>query len=178
MSEPREIRALCPNVERDEAARGLRPGWFGSVLRGPLRRLADVYLPYQLCRVSIANGGSAQEQWIAVDLLRATFDLYAFPVPPECITVTTRNYPQLGLSPANAAEALVRRVERMVFRQGFFRIRGLRIVAEPHGEPFYVPYWVGFAGTENRLQLRVMDAVRRRIEGPKLRAAVVEWLQA
>jgi hypothetical protein len=33
-------------------------------------------------------------------------------------------------------------------------------------------------GTENRLQLRVMDAVRRRIEGPKLRAAVAEWLQA
>jgi hypothetical protein len=41
----------------------------------------------------------------------------------------------------------------------------------------YLPYWLAFYGDETP-RCRVMDAVRRRIEGAKASAFFEEWLAA
>ena len=63
-------------------------------------------------------------------------------------------------------------------RQGFFKLREARldIVREP-GE-MYLPYWLGFYGSSGSVRCRVLDAVRRRIEGAKASAFFEQWLAA
>src|SRR5207253_6068746 len=55
----------------------------------------------------------------------------------------------------------------MIFQKGFFRIRDLRICAEPVPLDLHVPYWIGFYDAGKSVRLRVLDAVRRRFEGAK-----------
>jgi hypothetical protein len=40
----------------------------------------------------------------------------------------------------------------------------------------YVPYWVGFRGRGSRARLAVIDAVRRKPEGAKVRQLLRTWL--
>jgi hypothetical protein len=41
-----------------------------------------------------------------------------------------------------------------------------------------MPYWLGFYGADGALRCRVLDAVRRRMEGAKARALFEHWLAA
>ena len=43
---------------------------------------------------------------------------------------------------------------------------------------FYMPYWLGFYGRQDNLRCRVLDAVRRRIEGSRASALFEQWLAA
>jgi hypothetical protein len=43
---------------------------------------------------------------------------------------------------------------------------------------FHMPYWLGFYGADGALRCRVLDAVRRRMEGAKARALFEHWLAA
>jgi hypothetical protein len=90
--------------------------------------------------------------------------------------VSTRNRPAVALGEERSRELLVERVRRLVFRGGFFRIRGLRIQAEPLDLDLHVPYWVGLSGFGERAHLTIIDGVRRRVEGGKVRAFFREWL--
>ena len=66
----------------------------------------------------------------------------------------------------------------MVFTQGFFRVRDLKIEATPVSGEICVPYWVCFRGSGDRAYLAILDAVRRRPEGAKVRRLVEEWLRS
>jgi hypothetical protein len=55
-------------------------------------------------------------------------------------------------------------------------MRDLRISAEPVTGEIYVPYWVGFRGRGNQVHFVVMDAVRRKMEGAKVRQLLRAWL--
>jgi hypothetical protein len=48
--------------------------------------------------------------------------------------------------------------------------------AEPVAGEIYVPYWVGFRGRGVRARLAVIDAVRRKPEGAKVRQLLRAWL--
>jgi hypothetical protein len=107
-------------------------------------------------------------------------DLYQFPSPPDneqVITLQTRNVLPTGLDASQAAELLMEKVRRMVFTRGFFRVRGLKIEANPIADEICVPYWVCFRGPDDQVHLAVLDAVRRRAEGAKVRRLVEEWLR-
>ncbi len=73
------FRSLKPNVTRNEAVetfRGRGPGAFLTRLRnGALRCVADVYVPFRLYRVEIANGATAQRHWFALDAVNGMLDL-------------------------------------------------------------------------------------------------------
>ncbi len=69
-----------------------------------------------------------------------------------------------------------RKVQRLLFSTGFFRIRNLTILPEPVAGEIYVPYWVGFRGRGVRASFSVMDAVRRKMEGAKVRHLLQAWL--
>jgi len=67
---------------------------------------------------------------------------------------------------------------RVVFQQGFFKLREARLdIAREQGE-VYLPYWLGFYGRNGSMRCRVMDALRRRVEGAKASAFFEQWLVA
>jgi hypothetical protein len=177
------VESLKPNVTRDAAVAQLRGSGLVRLLRwgslGPLRSTAEVYVPFRIFRVKIDNGNGRQEKLLAIDILCGAFDLYALedvPSPDRMIRVGSRNRPAPMLDDQRARDLLIERVRRLVYRQGFFRIRGLRIEAELVNRELHIPYWVGFFGFGERAHLSVLDGVRRRMEGAKVRHFLREWL--
>ena len=152
----------------------LRRAW-----RGPLRVASDVYLPFRLYPVSIANGRGSQTRLFAMDAVEGTLDLYAFETAPsaaDLLPITTRNRVDTQLRDDQCREILASKVRRLLFSGGFFRLADLGIRLEPACMEFHIPYWVGFFGPEHDLRISVIDAVRRRIEGRKVVDLLGRWL--
>jgi hypothetical protein len=177
------IRTLRPNVTREEAIRQFSSRGFGKLFRdgafGPLRSVAELYLPFRLFVVRITNRGVTEERLIAIDLLAGILDPFQFdhvPAESETLFVDTRNSPEGRLEDAQAAELLVGKVRRFLYSRGFFRMSNLEIAATPVEREFHIPYWVGFRGSNGRVRITVIDAVRRRVEGAKVRRLVENWL--
>ncbi len=100
------------------------------------------------------------------------------PADEDLVTIETRNQlvPRLH---ADAAEDLLRtKVLRVLFQQGFFKLRALRVEIERMPIEIHLPYWLAFYGSNGTAKCRVMDAVRRRIEGGKACSFFEEWLAA
>ena len=178
------IRSLKPNVTREEAIRHFSDGLLNSAaqfMRGPLRSLAELYLPYRLFQVKVSSAGREQNQTFALDAVHGRLDLYQLPsliAGDQILTLESRNVIPVGMTASQSAERVIEKVRRMVFTQGFFRVRHLQIEAIPVPGEVYVPYWVSFRGSDEQVHLSVLDAVRRKPEGAKLRRLVEEWLRS
>jgi len=178
------IRSLKPNVTQEEAIRHFTNGMANraaELIRGPVRSLAEFYIPYRLFQVTIRSAGREQNQTFALDAVRGVLDLYQLPTrtaDDQLLTIQTRNVLPAGLDPAQAEERLIAKVRRMIFTRGFFRLRDLKIEALPLPGEICVPYWVCFRGSSERAHLAILDAVRRRSEGAKVRGLVEEWLRS
>jgi hypothetical protein len=178
-----EITALRGRVTREEALAAFQPGGLVGGLQllvsGPLRSIAEAYVPFRLFRATVQNGRGAQDKFLAIDAVDGSLDLYGFdaePVAGELMRVETRNAVPCELPVERCAELIEDRLRRMIYRRGFFRARGLQNRIRYSGNDFYVPYWLGFRGRGERAQLAVMDAVRRRFEGGKARELFRQWL--
>lgn len=176
------IRTLRANVSHEEALRfftgGVR-GLAANLSRGRARGVAELYIPYRLFRVEIRNGGREEGRVYALDSVAGVLDLFEFsqlPGDDEVVTVATRNALPCRLTAERAREMVVDKVRRVVFSRGFMRLRDLQIEATAMGE-LYFPYWVCFRGGEDDAKVEVMDAVRQRAEGGKVRGLVEEWLR-
>jgi len=175
----REIRCLRANVTQAEALVALERR--GGLVRGRLRQIAAVYLPFRLYQVEVANRGATVATLYAADTVSGVLDLYEFsaaPVESELQTVTTRNAPTPRLDQQLALELLENKVRRAIFQTGFFAVRALQIRTRALDCEFHVPYWLGFFGDGDRATLQAMDAVRRTFEGSKARAVFTDWLTA
>lgn len=178
------IRTLRPNVTREEAIEQLSGGVVGtlrSLLQGPIRSVADFYIPFILFQVTITNAGKSETQILGLDSVSGSLDLYYFeklPDSSQLISTDTRNCPQPQLDPERGREIVGEKVRRLLFQTGFFRMRGLRIHAEALPGEWCVPYWVVFRGRGSRAYLSVLDAVRRKPEGAKVRQVLESWLTA
>jgi hypothetical protein len=178
------IRSLRPSVSQDEAVRTFTSAGLGALYwrmrSGPLQRVAQVYVPFLLFRVQYEIGRAAQTRFFAIDVVDGSLDLFEFPgVPQEdqFLTVETRNCLRPSLTEARAEELLREKVLRVIFQQGFFKLREPKLKALREPVDLYLPYWLAFYGQE-ALRCRVMDAVRRRIEGAKASSLFEEWLAA
>jgi hypothetical protein len=177
------IRSLRPNVTRDQAilqfsARG-PAALFRNAVHGRLRSVAELYIPFRLFRVRIVNRGVAEDRLVAIDAVAGTLDLYQFDHPPteaESVSVETRNCPAANLPDATAAELIIAKLRRMLYSRGFFKMQDLEISGSPLPDELHIPYWIGFRGSDGRARVAVIDAVRRRPEGAKVRRLVEEWL--
>lgn len=176
------IRTLKPNVSQEEALRVFSTAGFSGLYwrmrSGPLRRIADAYVQYFLFRVKY---GPARPRLFAIDAVDGSLDLFEFPrVPsdPELLPVEGRNRLKAALTKERAAELLREKVLRVIFQQGFFKLREHHLEIAPEQCELYLPYWLGFYGSDGALRCRVMDAVRRRIEGAKASAFFEQWLAA
>jgi hypothetical protein len=178
------IRTLKPNVTQEEAVRFFRSGVFSAVWRirsGPLQRIAQAYVPFWVYRVRYEIGRARKTRFFAIDAVHGTLDLYELPHIPEeneLCTVETRNRLTSGLQQEAAEELLRMKVLRVLFQQGFFKLRALKVEIERAPGEVHLPYWLAFYGSNGAAKCRVMDAVRRRIEGSKARSFFEEWLAA
>jgi hypothetical protein len=177
------IHTLRPNVTREEAIQQLSyglPGWLRRTTLGPLRLLADVYIPFHLFRIDISNRGRAETRFLGVEAVTGSLDPYQFERIPDSATVVlidTHNSLEPRLNEKLGARLSIEKTRRLLFDRGFFRMRDLKITATYTSETLYVPYWVGFHGSSSRASLSVIDAIRRRVEGVKVRTLLQDWLQ-
>jgi hypothetical protein len=179
------IRTLKPNVTEKEAMRTFSaPGISAFLWRmrsGPLRMIAAAYVPFRLYRVRYELGRTPCTRLFALDAVDGSLDLFEFPRVPddrELLSSDSRNRLTPALSEDRAAELLREKVLRIVFQQGFFKLREPRLDITREQCEIYLPYWLGFYGGEETARCRVLDAVRRRIEGAKASAFFEQWLAA
>jgi hypothetical protein len=179
------IRSLRPNVSRDEALQAFSAGSFTSLYwrmrSGPMQRIADAYVPFWLYRVRYEMGRALHTRLFALDAVDGSLDLFEFPrapQPDQLVNVETRNHLRPALA-SSQAEALLRdKALRSVLQQGIFKLRHLKFEIARETADFYMPYWLGFYGSDGIVRCRVMDAVRRRMEGAKAASFFEEWLVA
>ena len=177
------IHSLRSKVTRADAMERFAGGSIAGLLRrlraGPLRSVADVYLPYRLYQVEVRNGKRSQTSWFALEAVRGLLDLYQFdglPDAAELVAVETRNCPGPAIDDFAALQLLQDKLRRIIFQLGFFRVRNLEFRPTLISSELHIPYWVGFYGRGQAVQLRVLDAVRQKIEGAKARALLENWL--
>jgi hypothetical protein len=180
---PTQIQTLKPNVTQQEALRTFSSAGLSTLywrLRsGPLQRIADVYVPYWLYRVQYNLGRAAHSSLFAIDAVNGSLDLFTFTSIPaaDLVTVTTRNHVASSLAPLTAEALLRQKVLRVIFQQGFFKVHDLNLQIAQEPLELHIPYWLGFYG-HAAARCRVLNAVRRRIEGAKATALFESWLAA
>ena len=126
-------------------------------------------------------GRMMQTRYFALDVVDGTLDLLEFPRPPgpqELFSIETRNFLRPSLTEARAEELLREKVLRVIFQQGFFNLRERQLTFIREPLELHLPYWLGFHEARGAVRCRVMDAVRRRIEGAKASAFFEQWLAA
>jgi hypothetical protein len=177
------IRSLRPNVSREEAVEQFAIAGFRGILRetlmGPLRSVADFYIPFQLFQIEVTNRGKTEHRIWGVDAVNGSLDPYlldGLPSAREVICLETRNSLDPLLDSEQARELVVSKVQRLLFSTGFLKLRGLEIHAEAIPGEICVPYWVGFHGRGKSARFTVIDAVRRRREGARVRHLLRNWL--
>ncbi len=187
-----QILCLKPNVTESDALRAFCSFGFGKLywtLRaGPLQRIAMLYVPFSLYRAAYRMNRTNVTRWFALDAVDGSLDLFAFPGAPagnDLYSPETRNVLPTRLEPALAEARLREKVLRIIFQQGFFKLRDMRLDLIRAPLEFHIPYWVGFYGNANHTEpnapaseahCRVLDAVRRKFEGAKASAFFEHWL--
>ena len=179
------IRSLKPNVTREQAilqfsSTGL-PRMYRNLAYGHLRSVAELYLPFRMFRVRIENRGREEERLIALDTVSGALDPYQFdhiPTETETVLVASRNHPPAQLEDAAVSELLIAKLRRLLYNRGFFHMQKLQIHATALDQELYIPYWLGFRGANSQARVAVIDAVRRRFEGAKMRRLVESWIIA
>jgi hypothetical protein len=177
-----QIHTLKPNVTREDAisqftARGATR-LVRTLTAGPLRSVAELYVPFRVYRAQISNRGRVDTSLVAIDSVTGMLDLFRFdhlPADGETISLETRNHVGVQLKEVLARERLIAKLRRVAYGRGFFRLQNLAITPELVSE-LYLPYWLGFRGSNGHARLAVIDAVRRRFEGAKMRRLVETWL--
>ena len=178
------IQVLKPNVTREEALRSFSAaklsGFYWRVTKGPLQRLAEVYVPFSVYTVRYSLGRGAFKRVLASDAVTGSLDLFEFPGVPEAgqfREVFSRNVVPASLPEFRAKEMLREKVLRLIFQQGFFKLREPQIEITREPVSVHIPYWLGFYGNVY-VKCRALDAIRRRFEGAKASAFFEEWLAA
>jgi hypothetical protein len=182
------IKSFPSRLTRDQAAALLdsaAPFGLGRILRractGPLRSIADVYVPFRIYRVETENALSLGARLIAVDCVNGTLDPYRFDFVPhesKLVCVQTKNSLKATLREEKTGEIASDHVLREIYRAEFLRLAPIRLRAELLSREFYIPFWIGFFGRREAVRLRALDGVSRRMQGAKACAFFMAWLSS
>jgi hypothetical protein len=177
------IRSLKPVVGHELALRKLSPTGPSGIIRrwmsGELLGLSEIYIPYRLYKVCVDDRSVRTTRCMAVDAVSGNLDPFEFAAPPtpdHCIHMETPNYFPARLSEAETQASAREKVRRLLFSAGFFRLAKPVISSELIQAEFYFPYWAGFYGAAENVQVLMLDAVRGTIEGSKASTSIRSWL--
>jgi hypothetical protein len=178
-----DILSLRANVSESEAIRSFTTtglaSFFWRLSKGKFQRIAPAYVPFRLYRVSYEMNRKAHIRYFALDQVQGILDLFEFPDAPQqtnLARIETRNQIRPAISEKQSELLLREKVLRLIFQQGFFRLRQPNLKVELQQLHFSIPYWLGFYGEDGRVRCRVLDAVRRRMEGQKATLLFENWL--
>jgi hypothetical protein len=147
---------------------------------GRLQRIAEVYVPFHLYHVDYTLGREHQSRLFAIDAVDGSLDLFEFPAVPnqsDLLEIKTRNALPVNLNDEQEQELLREKVLRVIFQQGFFKLRDANLTIERIPLDLHLAYWLAFYG-KSTARCRVLDATRNRIEGAKASALFESWLAA
>jgi hypothetical protein len=158
-----------------------------AMFRGPLRELKygrlriviDFYLPYYLFLVRTENRRKVVDSLYGIDAISGILDPYQFDEPLTAVNrreVETSCSLPLQIGPQEAFRTLEERMRRLIFMESLFKVRAWKMSGELV-ESFYMPFWVGIYERGDRAHLEVIDAVRGRFEGAKVREIVAGWFR-
>lgn len=150
-----------------------------NAIYGPLRSVADFYIPFLLFQVEIHNRGQSIHRIYGLDAINGSLDPYQFedlPGPSDIVYMETRNCAKPLLDEADAKELLTAKIRKLHFARGFFRMSNFSIDTEVVPGEIHIPYWIGFRGRGPRARVAIIDAMRRTVEGAKVRHLLQEWL--
>ena len=172
------ITSIKSNISREQAVAKFC-GRFNTLRHGRPRIVTDFYIPYHFFRTTWNDGRSSTDTLIAADAVTGKLDLMQFDLPPEDVGRTTVETAMVAEERVNEEEAyrLVREsMTRSIFMKGFFKL-GRKSVEIELATSLHVPYWVGVYERNDRARLEIINALRGRFEGAKLREMVAEWFQ-
>jgi len=170
------ITSHIPNVSLERATAMFR-GSFRELRHGRLRVVIDFHLPYYLFHVRMSYGRKWIDSYYGIDAVTGILDLYRFDNPmtaENCREVETSYSLGPQIDPQAAFINLEEKMIRLAFMRGAFKLRGCKVSGELV-ESFHMPYWVGVFERSERAHLEVIDAVRGRFEGTKVREIIVSW---
>jgi hypothetical protein len=170
------IASHTPNVSLERAT-AMFLGSFRELRYGRLRVVIDFHLPYYLFLVRMVNSRKSIDSLYGVDAITGRLDPYQFenPVTAEnCREIETLYSLPPQIAPPVAFDRLEERILRLILMRGVFKLRGWKVSGDLV-ESFYIPYWVGVYERSDRAHLEVIDAVRGRFEGAKVREMVARW---
>lgn len=136
-------------------------------------------MPFRLFRMRLADGKQTKELLLAVDAVIGGLDPYLFlevPSSEELGQIKTGRSASSLVNEQQAVKLLGEKLKREAFRKGFFKLGELSINGEQIAN-FHVPYWVGIYERNEQAHMEVIDAVRGRLEGEKLREIVTDWFK-
>jgi hypothetical protein len=176
------IQTIKPKVSQSDALQKFSAFGPATLLRtlrmGPLQRIAQVYVPFHLYRVDYDLGREHQARLFAIDAVEGSLDLFEFPAPPkqdDLSEVETKNGLPVNLDDNTAQELLREKVLRVIFQQGFFKLRDANLTFQRLPLDLHFPYWLAFYGKDT-VRCRVLDATRGKIEGAKAATLFETWL--
>ena len=171
-------------MTREQAIDSFRRGLAGGarrLARGPLRSVAEVYIPFRVYVVTVGRGARREVVVLGVDAVSGVLDVYRFDRIPEAadvVQISTRNHPAPILSTNSARDLLAARMRRLTYQRAGFLAGPFEFDAEPIDAVLHVPYWAGFYGRSEAASIVVIDAVRRQIEGAKVKRLIREWINS
>src|ERR1700738_4863737 len=145
------IVALRPNGTQKDAVREFSNRGLSSMYwrmtAGRLQRIAEAYVPYQFYEVSYVMARAPQTRLFAMDAVDGSLDLFEFPQLPsqqQLVTMDTSNRVEASLSAGAADELLREKALRVIFQQGFFKVREASLNFSRRPDIVHLPYWLGF----------------------------------
>lgn len=172
------ITSVKPNISREQAVAKFC-GRFSALRHGRPRIVTDFYVPYRFFRLTWNDGRSSPDVFIAADAGAGKLDLIQFDQLPEEGGRTTVDTAMVAEERVNEDEAyrMVREsMTRSIFLKGFFKLSRVSVDIEL-ATSLHIPYWVGVYERSDRAHLEIINALRGRFEGAKLRELVTEWFQ-
>jgi len=172
------ITSIKPNISRPQAVARFR-GRLNELRHGRLRIVTDFYVPYRVFRLTRTDGRSSPDAFIAADAVTGKLDLIQFDRLPEegaCMPVDTAMVAEERVAEEEAYRLVRESMMRSIFLKGFFKLSRLNVEIELAASA-HILYWVGVYERNGRAQLEIINALRGRFEGAKLRELVAEWFQ-
>ncbi len=111
------IRTLKPNVSRSQAVEQFTGGALGfarEFVSGPLRSVADFYIPFLVFDVCITNRGEQQKQIWGIDAVNGSLDPYHFGQVPGTEDSLTRESASIAVLDAVRRQPEWARVRRLL----------------------------------------------------------------
>src|SRR5262245_831928 len=172
------ITSIKPNISREQAVAKFRGG-FNELRHGRLRMVADFYVTYRIFRMNWSDGRSSTDTFIASRGGAGKLDLIQcvrLPEEAHCMAVDAAMFAEERVDEEEAYRLVRANMMRSIFMKGFFKLSrpGLEIEL---ATSLHIPYWIGVYERNGRAHLEIINALRGRFEGAKLREMAAEWFQ-